>query len=361
VQAPEVESAVTIAAAITDARHRPIASLCAVVPLHRYDPARERWLGTQVRDAALRVSYLMGARLLGGASVGSWHDAIAVIAELLRRREPGLIVTPALGRGRRNLEDLAAGLGAYGLATAASLHDAYRGHPPYDRPLTNLRAVMNLSPLHLHIMLRPGLEVRSVADLYGLRVSPGEQDSSGGDAFSDLMRLGNERTKRRRRRGALVHLDYPEARRQFLAGNLDALVWLTALRNPVVRELETNLEARLTGIDDALLGRMVAANPGYRRGVIPGATYPRLMGADVTTLMVPTVLVCSADRPADEVHEVTRTVFEHRAELALIASVYRRLDASFALDGLTAPLHPGAQRYWQATRQKPAKVASAGS
>jgi TRAP-type uncharacterized transport system substrate-binding protein len=88
-------------------------------------------------------------------------------------------------------------------------------------------------------------------------------------------------------------------------------------------------------------------NPGYRRGLLPQTAFPNWLGADVVTLAVPTALVCRADRPEQEVYEFTRTIYEQREKLAQLSVIYNRLDADFVLDGLTAPLHPGAERFFK--------------
>lgn len=348
VRTREVESAVTIAAAIRDARDRPVGSIAMVVPMHRFDTARESLLGDRVLEAARRVSYRLGAKLLGGASAGSWRDASVLISELLRREAPRLEITPTSGGGLQNLADLDRGLGSIALTTATSLSDAVRGCGSFKRRHKRLRVLMNLSELHLHVITQPGVHLKRVADLARLRVSPGEQSFSSAQAFDDLLRAAGAATKRAgRERGSVHYLDYPEAIRLFEERRLDALVWLVGMPNPIVQGLAAKTSSALAPLPEATLRRMRESNPGYRQGTIQAASYPRWLSRDVPALVVSTVLVTTDDCADERAREIVRTVYESRSELSLMSSVYRRIDAEFALDQTTAPVHPAALSYFR--------------
>jgi IclR family acetate operon transcriptional repressor len=337
----------TVAAAVRDSSGRPIGSIGMAVPLSRLGVGRDAILGEQVRNVASRLSQRLGAKILGGSSVGSWRDAVTLISELLSRDAPGLMVTPASGGGGQNLEDLDRGLGVYALTTASSLYDAYEGRGPFRRRHDGLRAVMNLADLQLFIITREG-GAKDIPDaLTRLRVSPGERGFSAAQLFDQILGMLPEGS-RRRRRGEPLHFDYPEGRRQFLAGNVDVLFWLSNPSNALVQELAATPGTALGFLDGATVARLMQDNPGYRTGRVAQVRYPRWLGEDRTTLVVPTVLACRADTPDDEVHAVARSLYQHRAELMkTVSPAYGRVDAQFALSGLTAPLHGGAARFFQ--------------
>lgn len=349
-RATDLDAAMMIAAAVSDAAGRPMGSLGIVVPMHRFGHGQERLLGELVQESARRLSSRLGARLLGGASAGSWQEAVGLISGLLRESHPATPIMPAMGRGGRNLEDVDRGLAAYALTVVSSLYDARHGRGQFDTPHDQLRTVMHLSELHLLIIVRRDADIREIGDLARLRVSPGEQGFSSEQIFRDLLRCAAASDAARRRRrgtGALLYLDYPEGRRQLEDGSVDALVWMSTTANPLLRELERSGCARLSGIDLRTLGEMLRLNPAYRPGVIAREAFAHWLEADVVTVTVPTVLVCRADRPEDEVRDFARTIFEKRGTLAQMSSAFERLDERFVLDGLAAPLHAGAQRYFR--------------
>jgi TRAP transporter TAXI family solute receptor len=343
----EAEPAVMIAAAVRDARDRPIGSVAIVLPAHRHDSAREAVLGELVRDATRRISYRLGARLLGGASAGSWRDVAALISELLRRDAPHLDITPTLGGGLQNLEDLDRGFGSVALTTANSLVDAVRGRGRFSRPLATLQVLMNLSELHLHVIARPNANLRSLSDLSKLRVSPGEEGFSSAQAFEDLLRAS--RVSKRLvggPKGAVIYLNYPEAVRQFEKGEIDVLVWLVGMPNATVQGLAATTPSVLVPIPEPILRRMIDANPGYRAALIDATTYPNWISENHRTVAVFTSLVTTASCSSERAYEIVRTIYENRRELSMMSPLYRRLDASFALGRADAPIHPGALKYF---------------
>ncbi len=141
------------------------------MPLFRLGAGQEAILGAMVKDAAQRLSSQMGAKLLGGASVGSWKDGAGIISGLLQESNPSLAIAPALGGGGQNLEEIEEGSGAYALTVASSLVDAREGRGPFRRRLERLRAVMHLSELHFLIVVRADLKVQEFGELTRLRVS----------------------------------------------------------------------------------------------------------------------------------------------------------------------------------------------
>lgn len=338
----EIGTPTTVASVVRDSLGRPIGSIGVVVPASRLGVGRESFLAAQVRNAGARLSQRLGAKILGGASVGSWHDAVTLISELLSRDAPGFGVMPASGGGRSNLEDLARGFGAYAMTTASSLHDAREGRPPFHRRHEELRTVINLSDLQLFVITRKEIAGDLAQALATLRVSPGEQGYSAAQLFEKL-RARHPAKERRPRRGEVLYFDYPEGRRQFLAGKLDALFWLSSPSNPVLQDLAADARTHLQRLDAALLEELVRQNPGYEIGTVSHARYPRWLEADAPTLVVPTVLCCRADRPEDEVYAVARSIYNNRAELgeplALIPG-----PADYAMDALATTVHRGTLR-----------------
>ncbi len=57
-------------------------------------------------------------------------------------------------------------------------------------------------------------------------------------------------------------------------------------------------------------------------------------------------------------YEVARTIYEQRAVMTQLSSAYARLTPDFVLDGVTVPVHPGAERYFKSVGVTPRYAAS---
>jgi len=342
---PEV---IVIAAAVHDAAGAPRGSLCVAVPRVRFREEDARRFGIAVRDEARHLSYLLGATLLGGASAGSWHDAASAISALMRRQSPDLPMTPALGGGQSNLEDLQMGRAAYCLTTAVSLEDAFHGGSGAGTAHPRLASVMTLSALYLHVFTRPGIRLRTIADLAGLCVSPGAEGFSSARLFRELLEdSGIKPADAPRRGGAVLHLDYPEGQRLFRAGKVDVLFWLTGLNNAVCGDLARTPEVGMPSLPEAVLAKFVAHHPGYSLATMAAG------GRSIHTLKVPTVIATVIDRPQDEVFRLAKVVHENRHELAVQGVLDGNADTIGPCPA-RVPIHPGARRYWEQGEPPPA-------
>jgi TRAP transporter TAXI family solute receptor len=95
------------------------------------------------------------------------------------------------------------------------------------------------------------------------------------------------------------------------------------------------------------IDRLVAENSYYRTAVVPGGMYEGT-DADTETFGVGATFVASADVPEDVVYEVVRAVFENFDQFRRLHPAFAHLKKEeMARDGLSAPLHPGAERYFR--------------
>ena len=79
---------------------------------------------------------------------------------------------------------------------------------------------------------------------------------------------------------------------------------------------------------------------------LPAGTYPN-QDELIRTIGSPNVLVTRADIPEDIVYNVTKVIWENLATLQEIHGATKDMRLEIAIDGLGAPLHPGAIRYYR--------------
>jgi hypothetical protein len=86
--------------------------------------------------------------------------------------------------------------------------------------------------------------------------------------------------------------------------------------------------------------------PVYIDAVIPKGTYSKLEN-DVKTLGVPVVFVTTEDMDAKLVYEITKTMFEKKAELVAVHKEANKLNLKSAIAVSSVPYHPGAIKYYK--------------
>ena len=80
--------------------------------------------------------------------------------------------------------------------------------------------------------------------------------------------------------------------------------------------------------------------------VIAAGTYPN-QDKEVRSIAHPNVLVVRSDIPDEDVYQITKTIWENLAALHEIHKATREMKLELALTGVSAPLHPGAARYYR--------------
>ena len=115
-----------------------------------------------------------------------------------------------------------------------------------------------------------------------------------------------------------------------------------------IRETTTACRALLVPMKGFFVDKLVANTPYYVYTTIPGGLYPGNPRPTQTYGVVATV-VTSSKVPADVIYQVVKTVFDNFDEFKKLHPVLGVLDPDMMVkNGLTAPFHDGALRYYKA-------------
>jgi len=93
---------------------------------------------------------------------------------------------------------------------------------------------------------------------------------------------------------------------------------------------------------------LLAKFPYYAPAAIPVKFYPGATNKkDISTFGVKATFVTSAKVPDDVVYAITKEVFENFDRFKKLHPAYEVLTKEGMLQGLSAPIHPGAMRYYK--------------
>ncbi|WP_324769814.1 TAXI family TRAP transporter solute-binding subunit [Pokkaliibacter plantistimulans] len=136
------------------------------------------------------------------------------------------------------------------------------------------------------------------------------------------------------------------ASQSFQDGQSDVYVAALPLGSQTLSELSLSRKVHFLSLDDAQA--YVPAGLGMTRAVIPAHTYP---GQDndqsAITWQTQMMLVVRKDLSDEVAYQLTKGYFEHRQDLASTNALLGQLADMPPLDGVSAPLHPGAVRYYR--------------
>jgi hypothetical protein len=132
-------------------------------------------------------------------------------------------------------------------------------------------------------------------------------------------------------------------------GRIDAYFYTVGHPNGSIKEAVAGArKVAFVPVDADLVAKLTADQPYYAPADIPVAQYPGVTNtADVPTFGVKATICTSADVPDDVIYTVTKEVFENIEELRKLHPALAVLTRENMMQGLSAPLHPGAIKYFQ--------------
>ena len=260
---------------------------------------------------------------------------------------PGLVAVAQSSHGSlSNVQAIGAGTLDSGFVQADVAYWAYTGTGIFDgKPrMEQLRAIANLYPEHVHLVVRKTAGVKSIRDLRGRPVSLDEQGSGTlVSARAILQAYGIKESDLKAR-----YVPATQAIKSIKDGTLDAFFFFAGYPAPAVSELAEAGEIDLLPVAGAPIARLLTRFGFFTMDLIPSGIYQGVKRTD--TVSVGAQWLVSAKAPDDLVHDVTQALWNKVTRQLLDKSHPRaqQIQLASALNGLAVPLHPGAERYYRA-------------
>ena len=284
--------------------------------------------------------------IAGGAETGVYYQVAVDVCKLVNEKlgDQGYQC-----KGQRALGSVvnikAMSQGYLDFAVVQSDHNAqaYNGEKDWKgRPYKGLRSVFSIYPETVMLVTRADAGITSVTDLRGKRVNIGNPGSGYRENAEDTLRIyGIDRKDISER-----ELEPQEAARALRGGKIDAFFYTVGNPWDGGIQLAKDTKIRMVPIDAPGIKKFVADNPYYVVAAIPGGIYTGV-DKDVPTFAVKATFVTSDKESEEVVYNVVKTVFENLDRFRTMHPAFRSLQPQEMLKGLSAPLHPGALRYYK--------------
>ncbi len=311
-------------------------------------------LATGILGAAM----LMGSTALAqetfisigtGGVTGVYYPAGGAICRLVNRdrAEHGIRCgVESTGGSIFNINAIRSGELEFGVAQSDWQFHAFNGTSRFEEngAFEGLRAVFSLHPEPFTVVARADAGITSFDDLAGKRVNignPGSGQRGTMDVVMEAMGWTVDTFAQ------ATELPPAEQSLALCDNNVDAIVYTVGHPSGAIQEATTACDTVLVNVDNDAIRALVEERDYYRMATIPGGMY-RGTDEDVTTFGVGATFV-SSDAVSEEVgYQVTRAIFENLDQFTALHPALANLDpAEMVSDGLSAPLHPGAERYFR--------------
>lgn len=285
-----------------------------------------------------------------GGVTGVYYPTGGAISKLVnaKRKEYNLRMTvESTGGSVFNVNALMNGDIEMGVIQSDIQYQAMKGLGEWEgKPQAKLRAMFAIHPEAVTILAAADKNIKSVADLKGKVVNIGAPGTGQRVNSLDLFRTaGIDADKDLKTEG----LKPAEAAGMLQDGRIDAYFYTVGHPNGSIKEAVAGTrKVSFVPVSAETVKKLVAEQPYYAPATIPVAAYPGVENKeDVPTFGVKATICTSADVPEDVVYNVTKEVFTNLDELRKLHPALDVLTKENMLQGLSAPLHPGAAKYFK--------------
>lgn len=285
-----------------------------------------------------------------GGVTGVYYPAGGAVCRLVNRQrsEHGIrCAVRATGGTIFNLQSLRSGDLDLGLAQSDWHFHAVQGTSSSFSdvgPDTGLRSVFSLHSEAFTVLARADSDIHSLDDLSGKRVNIGNPGSGQYATMQMLMALkgwGLDEFSEVNTLGAV------EQASALCDNRIDATVYTVGHPSGVVQEATTTCDVRIIQVTGEVVETLLAEHPYYRLTRIPGGLY-RGNDRPVDTFGLVATLVTHESVPEPVIYTLVQSVFDDIDAFRALHPAFSELDpAEMVQDALTAPLHPGALRYYE--------------
>lgn len=276
-----------------------------------------------------------------GGTAGTYYALGGELANLFAKNVADLDVTAqSTGASAENIRLIDQGEAELAIVQNDVADYAYNGVNAFEgEQIQSFSVVASMYPEVVQLVAHTDAGINSLADLKGKRVSIGAAGS--GVYFNAVQYL------------EVAGLTLDDIDEQFLSfaessdaiknRQIDAAFITAGVPNAAIQELGSTSSIHLVNIDEASFEKLAAAYPFYAHVTIPAGTYPN-QTEDASAAAIRAILICKSSLSDDLVYNLTKILYEKTDELSHAKKAEIKLED--ALLGVSTPVHPGAQRYY---------------
>ncbi len=283
-----------------------------------------------------------------GGVTGVYYPTGGAICRLVNknRKETGIRCSAeSTGGSIYNINTIKAGELEFGVAQSDWQFHAYNGTSKFEEAgaFEKLRSVFSIHAEPVTVIARDDSGIENISDVMGKRMNIGNPGSGTRGTWEVLeAALGWERSDL----ALAAEMKSAETGAAVCDGKIDAYFWLVGHPSALTQESLASCAAHLVNVTGPAIDKLIADNPYYRSATIPAGMYNN--AEDITTFGVGATFVTSADVPEEVVYIIVKAVFDNFDQFRKLHPAFANLKPEEMIrDGLSAPLHAGAIKYYK--------------
>ena len=281
-------------------------------------------------------------KLATGGNTGTYYAYGTAMAKVLGEKTGISFTVESTGASKANIQLIAAGEVQMAIVQNDVMAYAYNGTDLFTGEGTkDFLSMAGLYTEVCQIIANPASGITSIEDLRGKRVSVGDAGSgvefnaaqilsSYGITFDDIKKQ---------------NLSFAASADAIKNNQIDAFFCTAGAPTTAITELATTNSITVLEVDEAHAAQLQSDYPFYVRFPIPANTYGGVTEEKWTVAVLATLIV-SDKLSEDTVYKLTKALFENQPELLVAHAKAAELNPESAVQSITVPFHPGAEKYY---------------
>ena len=286
-----------------------------------------------------------------GAVTGVSYPTGKAIAKIVNKKEKehGVQVkVESTGGSVFNVNAITVGDLEFGIVQSDRQYQAWNGIKDWkDRgPQKKLRSICSFHPESVVLMAGDDTGIETLIDLKGKHINIGNLGSgSRGNAIDAMLSCG---IKWRRELSA-EGIRAADSAKLLQNGRIDAFFYTVGHPNESIKEATAGKrKVHFVPLTGDCIDQLVAKWLYYAKAYVPVSFYPMVRNKEnVETFGVKATFCTSADVPENVVYIITREIFNNLEDFKKLHPAYGVLTKHNMLEALSAPIHPGALKYYK--------------
>lgn len=287
-----------------------------------------------------------------GGTGGTYYPLGGILAQALSQKVPDVVATSQAGNASvANCNLIREHQTESAFVQNNVAYAAYTGTGQFQgKPVKNLRGIASLYPETIQIVARADSGIKSLKDIKGKRLIPGDR---GSGTEVDTLNILQAYGLTYKDFAGVDWLGFSGAAQRLQDKQADVTFTTAGWPTAAISELAISTNIALIPIEDKMIKKLTKTYPFYSKIVIPKGTY-KGQTRDVATITTMAQWVVDADVPAEIVYNITKALWEKGATgqsgadmMAKAHAKGKEVQLKTALAGMAIPLHPGAAKYYK--------------
>jgi TRAP transporter TAXI family solute receptor len=284
-----------------------------------------------------------------GGVTGVYYAAGGAICRLVNkdRAKHGIRCSvESTGGSVFNINTIKAGELDLGVAQSDVQYNASKGMAQFKDAgaYGDMRAVMSLHPEPFTVLARKEANIKTFTDFKGKKFNVGNPGSGTRASMEEMLTAMGWKLSDFALASELKADEHGPA---LCDGKIDGFYYGVGHPSANIQDPTTTCGAKLVSLTGGAVDKLVSEKPYYGYATIPAGLYPG-NPQETKTYGVLATLVSSSKVPADTVYTVVKAVFDNFDEFKKLHPALANLKPEeMVKNGLSAPLHEGAARYYK--------------